>query len=331
MPKPQLNNKMFSGLYMKDVIRKRLTAYGWLIIAIIVFSQLLALTWWGFELFTHFSFHAAVAIFIMAWFVRLPIRVVWLCFSCSVIGWGLSPIRTIHPTSAHHTRHNVGVNVRDNPLKLLVYNVKINHTDPVAETRFIKDTQADILLLAEAGGQWQASLQTLSADYPFGCQHQEHSPFALAVLSKLPLNDCQVSFIDRRPFIRLHLRRGSGADNVVYLLHPPPPISRSLADIRIRYFQHTASRIAQETHPTLIVGDLNNTPFSPLYRRFTHAGGLVLQHRRFLPTWKPFFLPIDPILGKNLHSHRVTVKPLSWQGSDHRPLQVTWRSKTTVK
>lgn len=305
-------------------MNKRLLTYGYLLIAVMVLSQLLALTWWGFELFSHFVFHGAVLLFIMAWFVRLPNRLVWLLLSVAVIGWGLFPMHTTHPTSAHHTRHNVGVNVGDNPQKLLVYNVKINHTDPVAETRFIKDTQADILLLAEAGGQWQASLQTLSADYPFGCQHQEHSPFALAVLSKLPLNDCQVNFIDGLPFIRLHLQRGSGADNVVYLLHPPPPINRSLADIRRRYFQHTASRIAQEIHPTLVVGDLNNTPFSPLYRRFIHASGLVSQHRRFLPTWKPFFLPIDHVLGKNLLTHHVTVKPLSWQGSDHRPLQITW-------
>ena len=126
--------------------------------------------------------------------------------------------------------------------------------------------------------------QSLRQAYPHGCQHREHSPFALALWSKQPLAACEVHMIGDYPYIRAQTADGTA----LYALHPPPPISSELAGARQHYLAETAR--------------------APATRYFT-------------PTWKPFFLNIDHALAKGLN---VSARTLPWQHSDHRPLLVEY-------
>lgn len=301
------NNLCYHGSMKKW--QKRLIFYGWLVLLIIIASQLLAVYWWVAELFSHFSFFAAVLLLFVALLIRHRSRYVFVLFSLPLIVWGLLPLSYwFSPTLSKPTE------------KLLLYNVKINNPKPTAEIDRIKASKAEILILIEAGGQWQSALQSLNTAYPHGCGHEEDSPFALHVLAKKPLKSCQISYLDGLPYARLETLK----QRVIYALHPPPPITAELADQRQHYLSEAGKNIRHETYPTLVVGDFNHTAFSPLFRQFLQQADLLPLTYRALPTWKPFFLPLDHALGRNLAKQSVQVKPLQWQYSDHRPLLLQW-------
>lgn len=133
--------------------------------------------------------------------------------------------------------------------------------------------------------------------------------------SRQPLSACEVRFSGGYPYIR-----AVSGDTAVYALHPPPPISSTLAQHRADYLRDTARAVAAE-NKAVVAGDMNSSPFSPLYRRFAAEAGVRVQTRFYLPTWKPFFLNIDHVFAKNTH---VRVRPLPWMHSDHRALSATW-------
>lgn len=52
---------------------------------------------------------------------------------------------------------------------------------------------------------------------------------------------CALFFVEEIPYIRVQLNSGE----VVYALHPPPPIDAALAQIRHDYLQTVAVKMAQ--------------------------------------------------------------------------------------
>lgn len=287
----------------------RLSAYTWLAVIAIIIVQLLATTWWVAELFSHFTLHGAGLIFLSAMLIRSKVRYILQLFSLAIITWSLLPLSywtTPEPLPSAQ--------------RILLYNVAINNPNPQTETQFIKQINADLLLLIEAGGQWQAHLQKLTPNYPHGCSFEEDSPFAIKTLSKKPLKHCDIGQLNGFPYIRLQ----TTSNRVIYALHPPPPINTELAEQRKSYLFDIAKSIRHENAPTLVVGDLNNTALSPLHRLFLQQANLQANSYHGLPTWKPLFLPIDHVLSRLAKKHSIYVKPLSWQSSDHRPLLISW-------
>lgn len=287
--------------------QRRLMFYAWLAIAVMLASQLLATWWWVAEIFSHFCFHGAVVVLLASWLMKSRIRYAFMLFSIAIIAWGLLPLSYWHgpapPTAGQ---------------KILLYNVAISNPNPQEEINFIKAANADLLVLIEAGGQWQHHLQKLA--YPHACRHAEDSPFAMTVLSRQALKLCQVIQLGGYPYIRIK----SHDNRIVYALHPPPPINTHMAWQRKNYLLKTAQHIRNETLPTLAVGDLNNTAFSPLHRSFLQQANLRSQTYHALPTWKPFFLPIDHVMTSKDGKQTAYVTPLDWQYSDHRPLLIYW-------
>ncbi|SUO93366.1 Uncharacterized protein conserved in bacteria [Suttonella ornithocola] len=108
-----------------------------------------------------------------------------------------------------------------------------------------------------------------------------------------------------------------------YILHPPPPIGE-LATENHQYLAQVAKRIAQESLPVMVVGDFNQSPYSPSYFRFKRdiQGKTLLVNG--LPTWKPFYLHIDHVFVKGLSAQ---AKGLDWLHSDHRPIKIVYLSK----
>lgn len=289
-------------------LQRRLHSSAWLVLIGMAATQVLGLWWWQAELFTHFAFFGALYLMVAGVCITQRSRYIFLLLGAAVCAWGLLP-------AAYWVQ-------ADAPKKytVLSYNVAINNPNPKIEVAFIRNLDADILLLAEAGGQWQPHLTNLKTQYPHGCGHDENSPFALHALAKRPFSQCSVHFIAGLPYIRAQ----TADHTVLYALHPPPPVNADLAHIRLAYFKHTAQRIQAETHPVIVAGDLNNTAFSPIYRRFIQDAGLQSITLRALPTWKPFFLPIDHVLTNAQPIRNVQARAMGWQFSDHRALWFAW-------
>ena len=286
---------------MMNILRRMTGTFAALAFLGLVVGQVAWQWHWFFELFSHFLPHYAVVFLIAALLVHGIWRWLYAGLTLLLMLWLLQPLALWEqePVST--------------PRSLLWYNVHLDNVHAQEESKWILAESPKIVALAEidlANPGWQMLLR----HYPHGCMHEEQSPFALALRSREPLAACEVYFVDDFPLIRALATDGVA----IYALHPPPPIHGTLARSREDYLRQAAQRMAKEKQ-VLAVGDLNSSPFSPLYREMLHESGTVPLTPYWTPTWKPFLLNIDHILSRSMPAR---AEALPWMHSDHRPLRV---------
>ena len=259
---------------------------------------------WIAELFSHFwAWYGAFFTLAILFARSHRQRLAWLIPTLFSAYWLFTPLPITINISAQQTH------------RTLWYNVNLDNPNPAAEITLIQQHSPNLIALAEINlddTRWQPLQQA----YPHGCQHQESSPFALALWSKTPLQSCHISYINDLPLIRAQLPNGTA----IYALHPPPPINAELAQTRLNYLHQAAAQIARE-HSVLVLGDLNTTPFSPVFRDFTASAQLQNAMTNITPTWFLFGLHIDHVLHR--HAGNVQTTALPWGESDHRAILVT--------
>ncbi len=290
---------------LRRFLAKRLHISAWLSLLALVFANMLPECWFA-ELFSHFVPFYALIFLLAAALLANRWRMVWVicCLGCCL--WLAQPFRAWQKPAASAAWTAVW------------YNVHLYNPNPEAEVRLLKSRLPEIIALAEVplhNPHWQ----TLKPHYPYGCEHREDSPFALAVWSRFPLVSCDVADADGFPYIRALTESGVA----VFALHPPPPVNKSMAASRQAYLDAVADLIKQESR-VLVMGDLNTSPFSPLFRRFMQTGSLKNSRLNAVPTWKLFGLNIDHVLYRSNRNETVSSQALPWQYSDHRALWVNW-------
>ena len=289
---------------------KRLSLLAILSAAAFALGQLGAWHWFA-ELFAHFLPHYAAVWLAAALLCAGRQRLLWTVFALAAACWLAQPY-----SAWQRQPENAGAAAQT----LVWYNVNLDNPDAAAESRALLAENADALALAEidlADGGWQH----LRTAYPHGCEHREDSPFALALWFRQPPQSCTVHTVETEAGGFVYIR-AEFAGTTVYALHPPPPVSGTLSAARDRYLAEAAAHIRRE-RKVLAVGDFNDTFSAPSLRRFdTDAGGLDNTLPHIVPTWLPFGLHIDHILGRNA---AVSARPLPWRHSDHRPIAVRWR------
>lgn len=315
---------------MKNWFANRLQTLAWLTLAALITGQLGALHWFA-ELFSHFVPHYA-AVFALAalclrhrkktlsrwergrgegerctinnqfiWLISQNSYYFWMILTVALTVWTLWPPVLNSPERA--------------ATRVIWYNVNLDNSDAAGESARLIAENADLIALAEIQLR-DPGWQPLRQHYPHGCAHEDSSPFALAVFAREPLVACDIFFPGEYPAIRAVLRDG----RVLYAAHPPPPINADLASARVDYLRTLADRLAAE-NSTLLVGDLNSSPYSPHYRALLHDADLRATTRNILPTWLPLGLNLDHALVRHGRAHS---KALPWHTSDHRPLHIQW-------
>lgn len=290
---------------VRAALYKRLRGYGLFLMVLLLAAECAALFFHPLELITHFALPILLLAALCSFTFPRPLRYLSWALAAAVLIFALLPFSGDRQAAPGTT--------------LVAYNLHFENRHQAQEIDFLLHSKADILALSEAGGAaWQNSLRTLQQHYPERCGHDVDSPFAMQLLSQQPLLACEVHFSEVYPYIRAVTEK----KRTIFLLHPPPPLGHELSEGRLQYFQTVATAIAREANAVLVVGDLNNTPYSPTYYRFKKNAqiGDALPHGT--PTWKPLFLPLDRVLYRQ---GSVFATALPWQYSDHRPLWVEWQ------
>ena len=194
---------------MSAFIRLRLHILALLALAAVIAGQFGSL-FWPAELFSHFLPYYAAIFILAAFWPRPKWRALWLVCAAASLLWLAQPF-ALPDTPAGGTR-------------LVWYNVHLDNPAAEAESAALLAERADLLALGEINLD-NPGWQSLHQAYPHGCQHREHSPFALALWCKQPLAACEVRMIGDYPYIRAQTADGTA----LYALHPPPPISSELA------------------------------------------------------------------------------------------------------
>jgi len=206
-------------------------------------------------------------------------------------------------------------------LELRLVSANLQQTDDAATLRAWLDAQpADLVLLQEVTPDLARQLAAWQ-DYPHRVLAPENSPFGLALLSRLPLQNGQVlRDSDDIPRIEAALRSGAQAISLS-LVHPMPPLSPYWHHKRNLGLQVALQRNTARGLPGLLAGDLNASPWSQATREL-HALGWY-RASDLQATWPTlgrgwFGIAIDQVLVRG--PWRVAEQGLGPDlGADHLP------------
>jgi len=217
---------------------------------------------------------------------------------------------------------------KDSPvLRVMLLNVNTSQGDPRLVKEAIQEANPDILVLEEISARWMDDLAWLKHSHPYSITQPREDNFGIGLFCKQPLAEGEIAYIGsaRVPSILATLR-ASGSLLRVIATHPTPPTSRDYSRWRDKQLDQLPTFIGRPG-PTILVGDLNVTPWNSHFRRLLQRSGLMdsSRGRGFHPTWpndNPFLrIPIDHIL----HSPDVTVvgrRVGRDVASDHYPVVV---------
>lgn len=274
----------------------------------------------------------------LLWLLDLAAHWQWLfaillVVLCVVIGvaahrdrrwWALIPLAAAPLWTASPVLPEAGE--KDRPeLTVVVANVHVGNRDPRPLLDWLAKNPADVVVLLELTPAYAQALEAASPDYPHRELLPDDSPFGIGLLSRRPLAGFEThASADDIPFLLAMLDTPQGQARLI-AVHPMPPLQphwRHERDLLL----DVAARDSREL-PTLVVGDLNATPWStallsPRTRALRRTTDLA-------PTWRPFGgrvfgLPIDHVLASP-HWRRVSASRGPDIGSDHLPIRVALR------
>lgn len=293
-------------------------------------AALLAPLGWPFELFAHFRWQvatAAVALFVAALVLRRP----WMMAVtlAALVAQGLPGMLPGRTASAHAmTGACTGPTLR-----VVTANVLYTNTTHAPLVDWLARSDADVIALQEFTPAWEAALAPLASRYPHQLLLARPDPYGIALLSRWPLDRAAGAVDlagDGMPSLVGTVELAPGRQLRMMALHTHWPVTRELQrqrDLALR----AAARVAADGNvPTVLVGDLNLTPYAPAFARLVAESGMrdALDERAWRPTWQagfwPLALPIDHVLVPR--DACVVAQEIGPDvGSDHRPLAVTLR------
>ncbi|MBP9128917.1 MAG: endonuclease/exonuclease/phosphatase family protein [Steroidobacteraceae bacterium] len=292
-------------------------------------AALLAPLGWPFELFAHFRWQlvvAALALLLASLVLRRPWMMVVACTTV-LLQW-LPAALLSGRASAHEPPAS---KCDDDPLRVVTANAWFANADHAALVAWLSRSDADIIALQEITPQWALALETLARTYPFSKVIPREDPYGIALLSRWPIDAVQsMDFAgDGLPALVANLDV-HGRKLQVIALHTRWPVLPGLQVARDRALQQAAALALAQPEATILLGDLNLTPYAPAFARLVAESGLrdAFAGEAWRPTWQagfwPLALPIDHVLVPRRGC--VTGYEIGPDvGSDHRPLQVTLR------
>jgi len=211
-----------------------------------------------------------------------------------------------------------------------VYSANINkNNENLSELiNEIIEKNAEIVLLLEVTPEHAEQLNAVIQTYPY---HIIETPMGinglgLVLLSKFPILNHKVTELSEFGNALVEAELIIKEETVLfYGAHFPRPGFMSGYPGRSMQFLKLANQIKMKSMPSIIAGDFNATPFSPVFKNFLQVSGLKDTRKGFgwQPTWPVFFpglwIPIDHILV----SPEIQVNKRStgsYIGSDHYPV-----------
>lgn len=286
--------------------------------------SLLPVRSWPVELLVSFRVQIITVCFgsaAIAFLVRLRgWAVAGVLFALAQIGLSLPPL-----VSAEHEPATSA----DTPLSLLTMNVEWSNRDARGVIDMIRREKPDVIALQEVDWWWRRQLEELADEYPTRLFDGAEDRAGVALLALQEPTSVEWYPLCGRATLTVLFDDGGRGLRLVNV-HTYPPKTPKLFDVRNRMLDTVAARLPVDDVPTVVAGDLNTTPWSPVLRDFGRTTGLrsVRAGRGALPTWPSWNrligVPIDHVYLSDGFAvedlSRVTVP-----GSDHYGLLVRLR------
>ncbi len=285
-------------------------------------AGLLGSWWWAFDLTVHFRVQyaavlgaSALGLGAVRWWKAALVTAAGMALNLALVIpaylGGPAPAQPESPT-----------------LTVLSFNVRSANRERTAVMDYLRQGAADVVFLHESSVDWERDL--LNADLPYALWFPRlpGNIFGTAVLTP---PGAVVEALDlggtgfRSALVTMPY---AGGTLEVLGTHPVSPTNAARTARRNAQLEAVAEWSADRPGPLVVVGDLNTTPWSAVFRDLETRGRLVNSQRGFglqasWPVgWGPLKIPLDHLL----HTNDLTT--LSRQlgpalGSDHYPLRVT--------
>lgn len=271
---------------------------------------------WFFDLFAHFALQYAVALagvllaalFLRRWGVAFGAALV-LIPNLLALGY-YYPVRPGPGSPAD--------------LRVLSFNVLTANPNRDSVGEYLAASEADLILVMETDRAWLDALAPLHSQYPHVVQVPRADNFGMAFFSRHPIESYELHAIEGSSVPCLSAVVSVNGHRISVIGgHPVPPVGRAAAASRNAYLAALANLTLQSSRPTIVMGDLNVSVWSPHFRDLIRSSALVDSgHKRgFQATWRRewllFAIPIDHILhSSDLRCVGREIGP--GLGSDHR-------------
>ncbi len=301
----------------------RLTFWAWLLgnfTIISIFSFLGRYAWW-LDLFSHFRLqYILLALLLLT--ITLVKRNRWLALWASL----LFCIHTVDYCTLYQLRAINAPTLQPN-LRVMAYNVYYDNKEYDKIIDSIRHEAADIVYLAEAENPLIDHLQGLKDIYPYQYPiDAKRNWFGAVLLSRFPWQAFDVIQIPNAggKFYFARFQHTHGMLNVIGL-HALSPMSKARDVKRNAQLASIASFVSRLQGNTIVMGDHNVSPWSPIFRDYITVSGLHPALNGIIakgtwPTFLPVFMrfPIDHVLVSN-DIQIVQQHVGDPAGSDHAP------------
>jgi len=281
-------------------------------------TSLLGQTSWLFDLTTHFRVQYAFVLIsagvILLVLRRFRIAAVSMLFALPNLAL-MAPFYVPDHSSSH-----VGP-----PVKAIFMNLMVTNREYGKAAECVRSHDPDFVAVAELNEAWLTSLRQRLQDYPHVVSRTREDPFGIGLFSKRPFTLSTVLDLGTLgfPTIKASIMAG-GRRLTIFVVHPPAPIAEMFREEQVKQMKRLAALVMKEKD-VVVLGDLNTTQWSPLFRDLLGNAGLLDCRSGFglHPTWPTTFpwllIPIDHCLVSNsLVVRKLTTGPTI--GSDHYPL-----------
>lgn len=211
--------------------------------------------------------------------------------------------------------------------RVLLLNVNTRGGDPEKVARLIEQENPEYIVLLEISSRWSGLLETLGESYRGSRIESREDNFGIALFSRKPLLRCETIYIGKALVPSIHAVCDGGAGRFQLLAtHPLPPAGAEYSRLRNEQLAELPDHLSPGV-PTLLLGDLNTTPWNYHFRRLLDRAALLdsSRGRGARATWPTYSrilrIPIDHCL----HSPDVAItgkRTASEVGSDHLPLVI---------
>jgi endonuclease/exonuclease/phosphatase (EEP) superfamily protein YafD len=206
-------------------------------------------------------------------------------------------------------------------LRVVTFNIEATNTQGREIGQFIAGTNADIVVIQEIDAATMTELlRELGKVYLRVFHTARDRSTGLALLAKHACADGgHIAWSDSNPALNwARIQKGSFSCEVigVYLAYPFHPRKQA------RHMDWLIAYVRSRSHPLIVAGDFNLTPFSAKLNKFAIATGLR-RHATLLASWpadkfRPVFLIDHVFASSEFCSVQVAMGPSV--GSDHRPV-----------
>ncbi|WP_230531209.1 endonuclease/exonuclease/phosphatase family protein [Microvirga roseola] len=281
---------------------------------------------WRLDLLTHFRPQLA-AFGLIAVFVALLARS-WAALAVSLVLTVVNAM-PLAPYMAGDRAAAVGGVGPSDRIRVMTFNLHGESTDPESLRRLIERENPDVVLLTEVPDDAERSIPD-DGRYPHRILDRRGSPLDVLLFSRWKPRDWSVdrSVASFLPVLTVELCHPETETKCFTLvgLHA----ARPFGEAGVRRQRAQLGAVAREVKAAsggavIVVGDLNLTPWAPLFQSFTEQAGLEdsAKARGLAATWLnrfPLFgLPIDHILVNS--GFEVIANQVGEDiGSDHLPV-----------